>query len=65
VVNRTNHRKLPPKPTELPSGYMLFYRRVMRISEVERRAKLRMKGFDQLLRSKRDKLNYGDDPDVD
>jgi hypothetical protein len=40
---------------------MLFYRQVMRISEVERLAKRRMKGFDQLPRSKRDKINYAND----
>ena len=65
MVNRTDHRKPPSKPNEPPSGYMLFYRQVMRISDVERRAKIRMKGFDQLPRSKRDKLNYVGEPDVD
>lgn len=65
MVNRKKHRKLPLKPSEPPSGYMLFYRQVMRVSDVERRAKIRMKGFDQLPRSKRDKLNYAGDPDVD
>jgi hypothetical protein len=63
-LNRANRRKLPPKPPEPRPGYMLFYRRVRRIADVERHAKLSMKGFDQLPRDKRDKLNYGDDPDV-
>jgi hypothetical protein len=65
MVNRKKHRKLPPKPSEPPSGYMLFYRQVMRISDVERQAKIRMKGFDQLPRRTRDRLNYARDPNVD
>lgn len=58
MVKRTRRHWLQPNRAEPPPGYMFFYRRLMRITDVERYAKLRMNGFDQLPRCERDKLNY-------
>jgi hypothetical protein len=51
-------RQLPPKLAEPPPGYMLFYREVRPIKDVERHARRIMRGFDDLPRAQRDRENY-------
>jgi hypothetical protein len=48
----------PPKWQPRP-GHMLFYRREVPISEVEKHARAVMTGFDSLSRQTRDRLNEG------
>jgi len=52
------HRLLP-KPPEPPRGYMYFYRKLVRVTQVEQYAKLVMQDFDVYSRPMRDALNYG------
>jgi hypothetical protein len=59
MVTRPNRRRrrLLPKPPKPPSGYIYFYWELVPIAEVDAHAKRIMKGFDQLPRRRRDKLN--------
>jgi hypothetical protein len=58
LTARTHRRRnLLPKPPEPPAGYIYFYWELVPITEVEAHAKAQMKGFDQLPRRRRDKIN--------
>lgn len=53
----SRRRSLLPKPAEPPDGFMLFYRRLVPISQAEQFAKSMMEGFDDLPRKVRFALN--------
>jgi hypothetical protein len=50
--------RLPRKPPDPPLGYMWFFWKRVRITEVEQEARRRMDRFDRELRCVRDKTNY-------
>ncbi len=50
------HRAVTPAD-EIPDGYMLYYRRVMRIADVEAHVDEQMRGFDNLPADVRQAIN--------